>query len=181
MSDRLKHLDKQILSIEPLVMIGEAVGLHPSQRLFSYADRISDELSRRPNTMLQYSPANILDAMMEGRAVVSTDLENNELLGFAQLWKYGVTPDKKDIYEFGSWLSFAKGSGRRVLTAGTLLGSQIDPLAQVIAIVEHSNVRAQTTIKSAGGIFISSAISEKLITREGKPAPIKIYDVSKKH
>lgn len=129
--------------------------------------------------MLQYSPTDILKAMMEGRAVVATDSNSNELLGFAQLWKYGVTPERKDIYEFGSWLSFAKRTGRWVLTAGTLLGSQIDSSAQVIAIVEHSNARAQETITRVGGIFLNSAISDKLVTKEGLPAPIKIFDISK--
>lgn len=178
MSRRLENLDKQVLSVDPLIMMGEAVGLHSSLRLNDYAQRVSYELSLRPNTMLQYTPENIFRAMMEGRTVVATDLHNDKLLAFAQLWKYGVNSNGKDIYEFGSWLSFSRGGGRQVLTAGSILGHQIDSTAQIIAIVEHSNDRAQQTITQVGGIFLNSAISDKLVTKEGVPAPIKIYDVS---
>lgn len=178
MSRRLESLDKQVVSIDPLIMMGEAVGLHGGLRLNDYAQRVSHELSQRPNTMLQYTPENIYRAMLEGRTVVATDLYNDQLLAFAQLWKYGVNSNGKDIYEFGSWLSFSRGGGRQVLTAGSMLGHQIDSSAQVIAIVEHSNARAQQTITQVGGIFLHSAISEKLVTKAGTPAPIKIYDVS---
>lgn len=185
MSKRLEHLDYQILSTQPLVAVGEAVGLHPSLRLASYADQISEKLAANPNTMLQYSPIQILHSMMEGRAVVVTDLETNKLLAFAQIWKYGETGAGKNIYEFGSWLSFKEkneknGEGQLALNAGMILGRLIDPEAQIIAIVESKNVKAQKIITGVGGIEIEGKFSPVLRTVEGEPAWMKRYDISLK-
>lgn len=157
-----------------LILSGVDVCLLPVMQLRSYAEKISGKLAKHPNTMLQYSPEQLLKAMMEDRTVVAMDISTNQLFGFAQLWKYSP-----GVWEFGSWLSFVPGIGRPILLAGSLIGYQIDSQAQIIAIVEKSNEPAKKSITRMGWKWIDEKDSEKLVNPGSlQPAKMDIYDVS---
>ena len=180
MLERLKHLDAQILQTEPLILIGEAVGLHSRFKLYDYAQQLSEKLSEFPCKMLQYNPEQLLKSMEEGRAVVVTNLDTGRLEAFAQIWKYGISEKGQDIYEFGSWLGFEKGRRKLALAAGIKLGEILYPNAQLIAVVEQNNLEAQNIIQSFGGIEIPGKYSPVLRNVKGEPAWMKRYDITLK-
>ena len=127
--------------------------------------------------MLQYSPAQILDAIDQGRAVIALD-ENQNLAAFAQFWHYGFNPGGQSIYEFGSWLSFAPGYGKKIFQSAVILGRSKFPEAQLIAIVERENIKAQTILIGFGAKEIGQKFSPYIRTVEGQPATMKIFDIT---
>ena len=138
---------------------------------------VSDALANHPYTMLQFTPNQIFESIENGRAVVALE-ENLTFVGFAQLWQYGFTEGGRQITEFGSWLSFQKGQGETILREGIKLGKRIDPEAQIVAIVEENNIRAQDILLGCGGKEIGGKFSPYIRTVEGKAAYMKIYDIT---
>lgn len=157
-----------------LIFAGERVNLLPEVLLRLYSSRISYELSKHPSTMLQYSSGELYESMKGSRSVVAINESTEDLLGFGQIWPYA---DK--VWEFGSWISYIPGIGRPILFAGSLTGHEVDPKAQIIAIVEESNNKAQKSIIKSGGVLIGSKYSDKLINPGNlEPAEMNIYDMS---
>ncbi len=138
---------------------------------------VGDALALHPYTMLQFSPGQIADAMEHGCSVIAIG-EGGKLAGFAQLWQYGFNENGQQILEFGSWLSFQSGQGKRILLEGVKLGKQIDPEAQIIAVVEKNNIGAQLVLQRCGAIEIGQKFSPVIKTAEGIPALMKIFDVT---
>lgn len=173
MIESFKSKNLESLS-KSLIFAGAQINLLPETLSQSYSVKISDKLSKHPNTMLQYSPGELYKAMMEDRAVVAINETNNQLMGFAQLWKYSP-----GVWEFGSWISFVSGIGKPILLAGSLVGYQIDPEAQIIAIVEKSNKPAKKSIENMGWKWIGQKYSNQLVNPGSlQPASMDIYDVS---
>lgn len=156
---------------------GETVQFISEKARRFYALRVSYELALRPYTMLQFTPERILDAMRQ-RCSVLTIGEDGKLAGFAQLWQYGFTESGRQILEFGSWLSFQSGQGNIVLKEAVQLGKRIDPNAQIVAIVEEENARAQEILKKCGAKEIGGKFSPYIRTIEGEAAYMKIFDIT---
>lgn len=141
--------------------------------------KVSGCLSEHPNTMLQFSADQIIESIQKGTAVVAVG-EEYELLGFAQLWQYGFNEDGQQILEFGSWLSFRNGCGEKLLYEAVCLGRKINPAAQIVAIVEEENLKAQTILQKVGAEEIGSKFSPVIRTVVGEAAFMKIYDITSK-
>lgn len=156
---------------------GDAVRFIPEKMRHSYALGISNELTLHPYTMLQFTQERIVEAMEQGCSVLTIG-EDGKLAGFAQLWQYGFNENGQQILEFGSWLSFQKGLGEKILIEGIKLGKQIDQNAQIVAIVEQENVRAQEVLTKCGAIEIGGKFSPYIRTVEGEAAYMKIFDVT---
>lgn len=163
-----------------VLLYGKEVLELDTSTLASFAERISLELKTHPHTMLQYNPFELLQSMREGRFIFCVDQQNrSQLLASGQLWIYDQDPSTgQDIYEFGSWLSFEKGGyGKEILLASQSLIKVINPRAQLIAIVEEQNIRAQNLIEILGGIKIGEKYSTELKKPGGLSAFMYIYDI----
>src|SRR5258708_2482351 len=123
--------------------------------------------------MIQYSQVVILKAIYEGRAVICLSNSKKQLYAFGQLWYYGKDSSDVDVYEFGSWLSFKKGFGKKVLEAGINLADETYPNSKLIAILESNNKKAQAIIQEAGGVLYGYKDSEYIRKQDGVPAFMK--------
>lgn len=165
---------KEIDLSNSLILAGADVCLLSETLLRSYTDKISQKLAKHKNTMIQYLSEQLYKAMMENRAIVAIDITTNDLIGFGQLWDY-----EKGKKEFGSWISYVPGIGKPVLMAGSSLGYETDPNAQIIAIVEQSNLAPQTSIRNIGGVQIGHKTSDRVFNQNSlQPAQMEIFDIS---
>lgn len=166
-------------SIKPAeILVGTQVAKIPEGKLYQYASSVSSSLATHPHTMLQFFPETILEHMKKGQTILTVSSQM-DLLAFAQLWKYGVGVAGNPIYEFGSWLSFAKGGyGKQVLLEAPSLGKSLDPNAQVVAIVEEENAKAQGIILGVGGKKINMCNSPVIKSPSGEPAQMKVFDIT---
>lgn len=140
--------------------------------------KVSQALSEHPNTMFQFTPEQIVKSIDKGFTVIALGV-GLEVVGFAQLWQYGFNEDGQQILEFGSWLSFKKGCGAKILKEAIYLGKRINPTAQIIAIVEEENLKAQAILMNAGASEIGSKFSPAIRTVEGEAAFMKIFDITR--
>ncbi len=167
------------LPVASAVIMGQEIKILPEVPRNQIAFLISNELTKHPNTMFQYSPEDIMKSMQEGRAIICLDKQTSKLLAFGQIWHYGQNLEGQYVYEFGSWLSFAKGGfGSEVLNNATKLHHQKFPSSQLVAIVEYYNLIAQRIIEQSGGTLLSYKYSEYLKTQDGMPAFMRIYDIT---
>ncbi len=176
----MTHLEKAIgIEYEQPAFLygGNDTGFMPEVIRHACAVRVSEELASHPYTMLQFSPESIMDAMQQGRSALALGSDGN-LAGFAQLWQYGITETGRQILEFGSWLSFQKGLGEKILRRVVVLGGKIDPDAQIVAIVEEENEKAQTTLIRVGGKIIGTKLQPAIRTVAGEAAHMKIFDIT---
>ncbi len=182
---RIKQKDTDELKIthqeqELTIFSGSVGAYHISQDVkLGCALKVSEELTNHPNTMLQFTPDEILESIKKGWAVLALD-GNMKLAGSARLWQYGFNEDGQQILEFGSWLSFIKGQGlgEKILKETVGLGKIIDPKAQIVAIVEKENKRAQEILDKVGGKIIGTKLQPAIRTVEGEDASMIIYDIT---
>lgn len=160
-----------------LILTGFNAGLLPANLLEKNTQKISSELAKHPNTMLQYTEAELIKSINEGRSILALG-KSNKLIGYGQLWEYGINSEGNQIFEFGSWLSFKPGVGSRILIEAAKLGKKLNPKAQLVAITEEENLKAQQIILKAGGLEIGSKFSPVIRTVEGEAASMKIFDIS---
>lgn len=175
------HLEQERKQIEhqPLTILvpGHAASFAPEGVKLAGALKVSEALSGHPNTMLQFTPDQILESIDSGWSVLALG-ENLELVGFAQVWQYGFNEGGQQILEFGSWLSFRNGCGEKLLKATACLGKKINPTAQIVAIVEQDNLKAQEILVEVGAEEIGSKFSPVIRTVEGEAAFMKIFDIT---
>ncbi len=167
-----KQIENQLTFLTP----GGTATLVPERVKLACAAKVSEALSEHPNTMLQFTPGQILESVNKGWTVLALG-ENLELVGFAQLWQYGFNENGQQILEFGSWLSFRSGCGEKLLKEAVYLGRKINPAAQVVAIVERENLKAQEVLQQVGAEEIGSQFSPVIRTVEGEAAFMKIFDL----
>lgn len=172
-----EQIYKQITEELPIMLPGVAVTYLPERVKLAGAFKVSNALAEHPFTMLQYSPEQILESMDQGRSVIALG-KGLEVAGFAQIWKYGSNKDGQQILEFGSWLSFGWGYGEKLLLESVALAGRINPKAQLVAIVEWGNIRAQTVFNKVGATEIGSNFSPAIRTVEGEVASMKIFDIT---
>lgn len=160
-------------------LTGMAAKLLPEAVKSACATWVSQELAEYPHTMLQFTLAQILESIDRGLAVVALG-PTQQPVGFAQFWQYGFNEHGQQILEFGSWVSFKKGSGigTRILQEAIDLGKKIDPTEQLIAIVEEENLQAQAILKKVGAEEIGSKFSPVIKTVEGEAAVMKVFDIT---
>lgn len=157
---------------------GNAAFYVPEGVKLACTQKISASLTEHPNTMLQFTPDQILDSINKGSAVIALG-EGLEIVGFAQLWQYGFNENGQQILEFGSWLSFRNGCGEKLLKEAVYLGTKINPTAQIVAIVEEENLKALEILKKVGAEEIGYKFSPVIRTVEGEAAFMKIFDVTR--
>lgn len=170
--------ENQIATQLTFLITGNAANFLPEEVSIACAYKVSEALMGHSNTMLQYQPAEILDSIKKGWAVMALG-EDLQPVGFAQFWQYGFNEDGQQILEFGSWLSFKDGVGEKVLKEAICLGKKINPHAQLVAIVEEENLKAQDILKKVGAEEIGSKFSPIIRTVEGEAAFMKIFDIGK--
>lgn len=160
------------------IIMGEDVKKLPQDQLLDYADQVSKRLAMYPYTMVQFKPSQIIEAMNAGRAILCLDKKGN-LLAFGQIWHYGQSSTSQQIKEFGSWVSFKQGGfGVLVLKSARILHSDLYPLAQLVAIVELGNNKAQKVIEGLLRVKSEPTYSKFLKTKDGKSALMKMYDIT---
>ncbi len=157
---------------------GNNASLVPEEIKWDSAKKVSQALIEHPNTMLQFTSAQLVESINKGRTIMAFG-EGMALVGFAQFWQYGFNEDGQQIFEFGSWLSFRKGCGEKVLKEAIQLGKKINPKSQLIAIVEKENAKAQSILIKVGAKEIGSKFSPAVRTVEGEAAFMKIFDITK--
>lgn len=165
--------DKQL----SFLVSGSDASLVPEKIKWASAKKVSQALSDYPNTMLQFTPDQLVDSIDEGRVVMAFG-KGMKMVGFAQFWQYGFNEDGQQIFEFGSWLSFGKGCGEKVLKGAIRLGKKINPKSQLIAIVKKENAKAQSILIKVGAKEIGSKFSPAVRTVEGEAAFMKIFDIT---
>ena len=170
----LERIEQQLTFLVP----GDAASLVPEAVKLACATKTNQALAAHPNTMLHFTPEQIVASINEGRAVLALG-EKLEPVGFAQLWQYGFNEDGQQILEFGSWLSFRRGCGEKLLKEAVCLGKKRNPTAQIVAIVEKTNLEAQAILNKAGAIEIGEKFSPVIRTIEGEAAFMKIFDITK--
>lgn len=166
--------DKQL----SFLVSGSDASLVPEKIKWASAKKVSQALVEHPNTMLQFTSAQLVESINKGRTIMAFG-EGMKLVGFAQLWQYGFHEDGQQIFEFGSWLSFRKGCGEKVLKEAIRLGRKINPKSQLIAIAEKENTKAQSVLIKVGAKEIGSKFSVAVRTVEGEAAFMKIFDITK--
>lgn len=160
------------------IIMGEGVKQLPQERILEYAYQVSKGLAVHPYTMVQFSPNQIIKAMNAGRTILCSDKSGN-LLAFGQIWHYGQSPGGQEIKEFGSWISFKqRGFGVLILKSARALHSNLYPNSQLIAIVELENKKAQKIIERLLRVNSEPTYSRFLKTKNGKPALMKMYDIT---
>lgn len=172
----MNHLEQEKY-YPSLLYSGDAVRYLAEEIKLSCALCVNEALALHPHTMLQFTPGQIVDAMEHGCSVLAIG-ENGQLAGFAQLWQYGFNQNGQQILEFGSWLSFQKGLGEKILKEAVILGKKVDPQAQLIAIVEEENSRAQEILQKNGALEIGGKFSPYIRTVQGEAAFMKIFDIT---
>lgn len=172
-----EQIYKQITEESPIILPGVSVAYLPERVKLAGAFKVSNALAEHPFTMLPYSPEQILESMDQGRSVIALG-KGLEVVGFAQIWKYGLNEDGQQILEFGSWLSFGGGCGEGLLLEAVCLGKRINPTAQIVAIVEQENIKARAILSRIGAEEIGSKFSPAIRTVEGESAFMKIFDVT---
>lgn len=160
-----------------VLLSGEDVCLLSSNMLRTFAEKIHQRLADFPHKMLPFSPEQIYQGMHEYRSVLVVDIDTDNLLASAQCWEYEVPIRGQKTLEFGTWLS-SGGYGSQVLEAGSALGAILNPHGPTIAVVEHSNTRADKVVRKAGGELIACKYSEVLKDPLGEQARMNIYDIS---
>ena len=160
------------------IIMGEGVKQLPQVKLLEYGFQVSKGLAAHPYTMVQFNPNQIVEAMNQGRTILYLD-KKGDLLAFGQIWHYGQSSTGQEIKEFGSWMSFKKGGfGVSVLKAVRDLHFHLYPLSQLVAIVELDNKKAQKIIEDLLRVKSKSTLSKFLKTKDGKPALMRIYDIT---
>lgn len=157
---------------------GAAATYLPEGVIQASALKVSQALIEHPNTMLQFTPEQLVDSINKGWAVLALG-EKLEPVGFAQLWQYGFNEGGQQVLEFGSWLSLRKGCGEKLLYEAVCLGRKINPTAQIIAIIERENSPAQTILQKTGAEEIGNKFSPVIRTVEGEAALMKVFDITR--
>ena len=169
--------EKKIGTQLTFLVSGNAANFLPEEVSIACAYKVSEALTGHLSTMLQYSPNEILDSIKKGWTVMALG-EDFQTVGFAQFWEYGINKKGQQILEFGSWLSFRDGVGEKVFTEAISLGKKINPTAQLIAIVEQENLKAQAILTKVGAEEIGTKFSPVIRTVEGEAAFMKIFQIS---
>lgn len=156
-----------------LILSGAEVTQLPEELLDSYYREISEKLAQHKETMNQYSPEQLQDAVQSERCIVAINAVSSKLLGFAQIKR-----DAKERLELSSWLGWVPGIGRPILMGGAALADDLDPKAPVVARVREGNYGAKKVIKEMGGLLIGYETSEYPNPNTLQPYQKEIYDVS---
>lgn len=160
------------------IITGKNVEQLPQDQLLEYSFKVSKRLAAYPDTMVQFTPNQIVEAMNAGRTILCLD-KTGDLLAFGQIWHYGQSQTGQEIKEFGSWLSFKKGGfGVLVLKSARELNLELYPLSQLVAIVELDNKKTQEIIEDLLRVKSEPTYSKFLKTKNGKPALMKMYDIT---
>ncbi len=160
------------------IIMGEDIRQLTEDKLLEYSLKVSQRLAAYPDTMVQFTPNQIFEAMNAGRTILCLDKSGN-LLAFGQIWHYGQSSRGQEIKEFGSWLSFKKGGfGVLVLKSARELHLDLYPLSQLVAIVEIENKKTQEIIEDLLKVKSQPTYSKFLKTKNGKPALMKMYDIT---
>ncbi len=184
-------LEKKVLKGEEVTSLyaGASVRKIGYIQLVALVKQVHKELKKHPHKMLQYSSAELLESIYEGRAAYIRG-EDRRLLAFAQVWPYIPEKDEqyypgyglsqeKEVFEVGSWLSFERGGyGRRVLEAVVTMWRKQYPQAHVISIIEEDNERAEKIIIGIRGKQIGVKRTFRVSDKQGNQARMKIFEMN---
>ncbi len=175
---------ERVLEAPSLYAGGSLISLG-GERHSQIAGMVSTGLAEHSNTMIQYSPEDLVHSIEDKRTACVLD-SRGELTAFAQYWPYKVdhTGDEillgLNVFEIGSWLSFTRGKeyshGRKVFEACWAIGEMAYPNAGFVAVVEEGNQTAANLVKSMGGDWIGEKISRQVIKpADFSPARMNIF------
>lgn len=132
---------------------GEELSTMPVSSLSVYGEQVSRALVDHVDTMLQYSPEQIVGIIQEGRGIIVTNgLQPQECVAFAQISPWKDVNGVLVAIEFRSWKSWSPGCGIHALHGGVQLSEKKYPGVPIYAVVEASNKKAQQKLLGAGAV-----------------------------
>ena len=84
-----QEIDKDIFLAIPAFISSENTRMLKPEQIVKISRHVSEELKLYPDSMIQYSPEEIAQAIEESRTLVVWDLKNDDLIWF---WKYMQWP-----------------------------------------------------------------------------------------
>lgn len=133
---------------------GEDLSTIPVSTLFAYGEQVSKALEDHVDTMLQYSPKQIVGIILEGRGIIVIDgVQPQKCVAFAQISPWNDDTGTPVAIEFRSWKSWSPGCGIDALYAGVRLSEQKYPGVPIYAVVEASNIKAQQKLLGAKAVI----------------------------
>ena len=145
-----------------------------SQR-YRFARTISSTLRQHPYRMRQLSPWELLMKMIKDETTIAVD----EQLGLAGFLQVGQRPNNPGVYECGSWTSFQKGVGRKVMVAGARLAMARPNAQQAVALVAQSNEGAIASMLNLGAKPVDEPIESNYVEGgDGKFVSMQVFDIS---
>lgn len=129
--------------------------------LYELSCQVTDLLGQYPNSMLQFSPHQIMDFVAKGMGTIFVDESKDlQIVAFAKLMQWpGTTAQGAPLFELGSWLVaenyIGQGWGTKVLLDTVKKGKIAKPNAQIIGVAEHNNLKSQQVMIANGGKLLS--------------------------
>ncbi|MCL5091109.1 MAG: hypothetical protein M1514_03810 [Patescibacteria group bacterium] len=152
----------------------------PEKKLLNYGRQIGRIIATHPETMLQYTPEDLVKIMKDGRAVVVVDPQDESLCyAFAQIYPW-ISEDQRGrqvvgATEFRSWISNRPYQGIFALRGAIALSQQRFPGIPVYAVVEANNQKAQERLLSEGAeLLLEVPNTIKVVLGEGQ-ARVNIF------
>jgi hypothetical protein len=188
MSDRKVGITqlREFLAIaehEHLLRGADFAGLEESTK-YSIASRVSEFLRFRTDTMLQFTPEQLIaDYINNKQAVAIVHNGNSELLGFAKNYHWpGKNAEGQNLYEFGSWVvpdtNKGNGCGYKLALLACATAQEQDPGSQLVAVCATSNMKPINILTNLGALEIEKPINLKLLLGGGA-TPVKILDMTR--
>lgn len=159
------------------ILIGEALTGLSDEVLFGYGSQVSEALSMHRDTMLQYTSAQLVDIIREGRAVVVAG-DAGACYAFAQLSPWINNRNGHEFVaavEFRSWKSWRKNNGVFALRGGIELSRQIYPGVPVYAVAEVGNEKAQKIFESEGAVLLPGMPDSMQVELGDGQANVKVF------
>jgi len=136
-------------------------------------------------TMLPFTKDELMYNMENGMTIVAFT-QKAHLAGFGQVWplnrfwRSGVNLQGQKIIESGTWFSFrgGEGIGEKIMKETVKLGRSIDPNAQIVAIIEEGNEKAQRLPEKNGAEKIGFKFSPIIPNQSGNAAFMHVYDIT---
>lgn len=180
-------MPSNIIEFNPLLN-QESLEIPPfeSKLLYDLCCRVTDLLGHYPNSMLQFSPHQIMDFVAKGMGTIFVDEGKDfEIVAFAKLMQWpGTTAQGAPLFELGSWLVatnyMGQGWGTKVMLDTVKKGKVAKPDAQIIGVAEHNNLKSQQVMLASGGKLLNPdqwPSNLEIVLQDGK-ADVVVIDIT---
>lgn len=154
--------------------------------LYDLCCQVTDLLGQYPDSMLQFSPHQIMDFVAKGMGTIFVNEGKDfEIVAFAKLMQWpGTTTQGAPLFELGSWLVasnyMGQGWGTKVMLDTVKKGKIAKPNAQIIGVAEHNNLKSQQVMLANGGKLLNPdqwPSNLEIVLQDGK-ADVVVIDIT---